>query len=727
VQLTAQVRRQGRTARVPVDQVVPGDIVLLSPGSRVPADGRVLSSAALQVDESPLTGESFPAEKQVDAVSAAARPADRRSAVFLGTHVVGGVGEMVALSVGADTELGRLSSRLASPRPPTSFDLGLQRFGYLLLEITAVLVVGVFAVHVAARRPALDALLFATALAVGIIPELLPAIVTVTLARGARRMAARDALVKHLPAIENLGTVDVLCSDKTGTLTEGRVTLAGAVGIDGAPSARALELGGLNATFESGYDNPLDAALRAAWPGPAAGWQRVGEVGYDFVRKRLSVLLERDGRRWLVTKGQLAKVLEVCTHAELPDGTTVPLDQARERIAALHDALASEGQRALGVAVREVPRDATPDRALEAGLVFAGVLGFADPPKADTAELLSELAGLGVVVKLVTGDDRRVAAHLWSALWGRPARVLTGDQVGRTTAAGLDRLVRDVDVFAEVEPHHKERIVAALKRVGHAVAYLGDGINDAAALHAADVGLTVDGAADVAREAADVVLQRPDLRVLAEAIREGRRTMARTLVYVRYTTSANFGNMLSMAVASIALPFLPLLPKQILLNNLLSDVPTVAIVADRVDDDQIARPGTWSARDVRRFMFVFGTISSVFDLATFGVLWWLCGDAPALFQTGWFVESLLTELAVLLVLRTRRPVWRSRPARGLLWLVVAVSAVAVGAPYTPLGRVFGLVPLPAAVLGAVLAITVAYAAATEAAKWWFFRDEVSSG
>ncbi len=709
--------RDGAPTEVPVDQIVAGDVVRLSAGSTVPGDGRLLTCSGLQVDESALTGESFPAEKRV----LRGDGAERSVAVFLGTHVVSGTADAVIVRIGQDTELGHVSRHLQRVRPPTEFDVALQRFGALLVQITLGLVLVIFAVNVGLHRPVLDALLFSVALAVGLVPELLPAITTVTLARGARRMAAKEVVVKRLVAIEDFGAVDVLCSDKTGTLTEGRVRLHGAFGVDGAPSARTLELGWVNAVFESGYANPIDAALRDARAGDPSAWTLVGEVPYDFVRKRLSVVVERDGVRWLVTKGQLHSVLAACARAETGSGA-VPLGDVLGGVETLHARLSLEGVRTLGVGVRRLDPAAPIGVASEVELDLVGVLGFADPPKADARAILDDLRSLGISTRIVTGDDRRVAAHVWETLQGKAPVVLTGPELRGLTTEALVARVSGVDVFAEVEPTQKERIVAALRRAGHVVAYLGDGINDAPALHAADVGISVDGAADVAREAADVVLKRPDLAVLAAGVREGRRTHANTLKYVFYTTSANFGNMVSMAVASLFLPFLPLLPKQILLNNLLSDLPALAVAGDAVDEDRLRVPSRLRLPEIRLFMLVFGSISSVFDLTTFAALLKITDAAPALFRTGWFVESLLTELLVLLVLRSHHPLGRSRPSNLVLGLTLGVSALCVALPYTgPVARLFGLVPLPPLVLATILAITSAYLAATEVAKRWFFR------
>jgi len=723
VRTQTTVRRGGEDRKVAVDEVVPGDVVLLSAGDTVPGDARILSLNALQVDESALTGESFPAAKQLQPVAPDAPVGARDSIVFLGTHVVSGSAVAVVVGVGPDTELGRISGRLEVRRPPTEFDLGLHRFGALLVRVSTTLVLAIFVINVLLSRPVAESLLFSVALAVGLVPELLPALVTVTLARGARRMAESEVVVKRLASIEDLGSVDVLCSDKTGTLTTGDIRLAEAYDAEGAPSLRARELGWLNATFESGYDSPIDAALRAAHVGDASSWRRVGEVPYDFARKRLSVLLAHEGRGWLVCKGQLGAVLDACADVERADGTSVGLEAARARIDETHARLAEQGLRLLGVAIREIPTDAEAAPALEQGLRFVGLLAFTDPPKTDAPAVLAELRELGVALKILTGDDHRVAAHTWRTLHGRDPEQLRGAEVHTLGGEALRRRVVTTEVFSEVDPGQKERIVAALRAAGHVVAYLGDGINDAPALRAADVGLSVDSAADVAREAADVVLRRRDLGVVANGVREGRRTMANTLKYVYYTTSANFGNMVSMAVASLFLPFLPLLPKQILLNNFLSDIPALTIATDRVDEESVRAPGRWRTNEIRRFMFVFGAVSSVFDLLTFAILIELSDANPVHFRTGWFLESLLTELFVLFVLRTRAPFWRSRPSTGMLLSTVVMAGVAVSLPYTAPGRLFGFAPMPVELLAAVFAITGAYIATTEAVKRWFFSPD----
>jgi Mg2+-importing ATPase len=722
VALRATVLRDGREQEVAVEELVPGDVVRLAAGSLVPADLRLLAATSLYVDQAALTGETFPVEKTAAPAAAAAPPAERASALFSGTHVVSGTGTAVVVRTGHASELGRLASRLAERRPPPAFEQGLQRFGFMLLRVTALMLAGIFAATVYLERPVLEALLFALALAVGITPELLPAIVAVNLARGAKRMAARQVIVKRLAAIENLGSMDVLCCDKTGTLTEGRVHLRRHVAADGRPSPEVLAAAALNAALQRGLPSPLDETIRAESGVEVGGYRKLDEVPYDFSRRRLSVLVEGpDGRRRLLTKGALAEVLAASSEARLADGRRVPLAEVRERVGELFAAWSEEGLRVLGVAERPLAGVERATAADEEGLTFLGLIAFSDVPKAGAAEAVAGLGRLGIALKIITGDNRKVAVTLARAVGLSTPRVLTGADLVSASTPALAALAAAADVFAEVEPTQKERIILALRHAGHVVGFLGDGINDAPALHVADVGISVDGAVDVAKEAAEIVLLEHDLRVLAEGVRQGRSTFLNTLKYIYITTSANFGNMLSMAVAVLFLPFLPLLPKQILLNNFLSDFPAMTLGADRVDPEAASRPRRWDMRFVRRFMVVFGVISSLFDLLTFGVLLLVVRASAEGFRTAWFAVSLLTEVTILLVMRTRRPFLRSRPARGLVVACGAVAAATLALPYLPpLARLFGFVPLPPPLVAAVLGITAGYLAVSEAAKHWFF-------
>lgn len=721
VAVRATVLRDGRESEVALDEVVPGDVVLLSAGSLVPADSLILESKDLFVDEASLTGETYPAEKRPGAVAADAPLAQRTPALFLGTHVVSGTARALVARTGRQTELGRISERLRLRPPETELERGVQRFGFLLLRVTVFLVFAVFAVNVFLDRPVLESFMFSLALAVGLVPELLPAIVTINLAHGARRMARAKVIVKRLTAIENFGSMTVLCADKTGTLTEGKVRLHAALAVDGSESAEVLRCACLNAALETGFTNPIDQALREAGL-DLSDWKKIDEVPYDFVRKRLSVLAEREGEHLLVTKGALAQVLAVCSQAALASGEVVPIDPVRAEIEARFAALSEEGLRVLGVAQKRLPaaeRAAT--REEEREMTFLGFLALFDPPREGVERTLDEIRAAGIGFKVMTGDNRRVAARLARLVGVPEPAVLTGPEMREMSDRALAQRAPRTDVFAEVEPNQKERILLSLRKAGHVVGFLGDGINDAPALHAADVGISVDTAVDVAKEAAEIVLLERDLGVLIEGVREGRRTFANTLKYVFITTSANFGNMLSMAGAALFLPFLPLLPTQILLNNFLSDFPAMAIGTDRVDPELVDHPRRWDIRFIRDFMVVFGLISSVFDFLTFAALLWLLRSSPTQFRSGWFLESVLTELLILLVIRTRRPLFRSRPSRALGISTVLVVAASVAILYVPWGRFFELEPLPPLYLAVLGALTLGYVVASEAAKHWFFR------
>ncbi|MBX3272234.1 MAG: magnesium-translocating P-type ATPase [Sandaracinaceae bacterium] len=723
IALRCDVLRDGALREVPTSEVVPGDVVSLAAGSLVPADGVVLEAKDLQLAEAILTGETFPVEKEPGTSAPDAPLGARRNALFLGTSVRSGTGKLLVTTPARESEYGRIAKTLALRPPETDFDRGLRRFGYLLTRIMIALVVFTFTATVLTRQPAVESLLFAIALAVGLAPEMLPAIVAVNLSRGARRMAERGVLVRRLSAIESFGSMDVLCTDKTGTLTRGDVVLEAALSPDGAPSARVLQLAVVNAALETGLANAMDAAIRARAGADASaeGWEKLDELPYDFVRRRLGIVARApDGQVLLVEKGSLATVLEVCRAARNGEGE-VPLDDdARGRVLARGRELGAAGLRTLGVATRRLAAADRYDLRDERELAFEGILTFVDPAKPGVDEVLRDLARLGVGVKMITGDAREVAVHLAASVGLEAEHVLTGRELSRMRDEALCSVAPETTIFAEVDPNQKERIVRALGKRGHVVGYMGDGINDAPALHAADVSVSVDGAVDVAREAADFVLLSQDLAVLRDGVLEGRTTFANTMKYVYTTESANFGNMVSMAAAAAFLPFLPLLAGQILLNNFLSDIPAVTLASDAVDPELVERPQRWDLRALSRFMVWFGLVSSCFDLLAFAGLYLLLEQGAESFRTGWFVTSVLTELAVALVVRTRRAAWRSRPSAALLWSSVTVAVVAVALPYTPLGTVFQLVPMPPSVLALITAVTVGYVLAAEASKRVFF-------
>lgn len=720
VAVNTVVVRGGADREVPVLEVVPGDVVRLRAGNLVPADAILLEANALHVDEAALTGESMPTEKRPGPVDAQTPLAGRLGSLWFGTHVVSGTATALVVRTGGRTAFGEIARRLNTQPPTSDFQRGVSAFGGLLVRVTSVLVFGIFTANMYFQRPFLDSFLFAVALAVGLVPEMLPAIVSITLSAGAHRMAKRGVIVKRLAAIENFGSMNVLCADKTGTLTEGTVKLEGTLDTLGGTSARVLRYAAANATFESGFLNPVDAALRAAAP-DLAGLTRLDEVPYDFIRKRLSVLVDQaDGAPLLITKGALANILAVCTDALLPDGRRVPLSEVRAGIEQRFEALSEQGQRVLGLATRSLPDHRGTSAPDEAGMTFEGFLTFADPPRADAGTVVNGLRELGIRLQIITGDNRAVASRVARAVGIEAPVVLSGPDLHLLSDAALVARVGSVDVFAEVEPNQKERIILAQQKAGNVVGFLGDGINDATALHAADVGISVDSAADVAKEAAEIVLLQHDLSVVIDGVREGRATFANTLKYIYITTSANFGNMLSMAGATLFLPFLPMLPRQILLNNFLSDFPAMTIATDHVDAAQLARPQRWDVKRIRNFMFVFGAISSLFDFMTFGVLWWL-GETEEVFRTGWFLVSLLTELVILLVMRTHRPFLQSRPSTPLLVATLATAGLTVALVVLPIGKPFGLVPLPPMLLAACLAVTAGYTAASEIAKRYFFH------
>jgi Mg2+-importing ATPase len=728
IALTVRVRRGGEVLEARARDLVPGDVVLLSAGNLVPADGRVLEAREFLVSEAGLTGESFPVEKSPGELPPQATLAARTNGVFLGSSVRSGTATVVVARTGRDTEFGRIAARLGAQVPETQFARGIHQFGYLLVRVMVVMVVFVMAVNQWLGRPVLESLLFAVALAVGLSPELLPAIMSVTLSRGARHMAKSGVIVRRLEAIENLGSMDILCTDKTGTLTEGVVTLDAALDAQGRESAQARHLAHLNAAFETGIENPLDAAIVEAGRRDAVttgGWRKVDEIPYDFIRRRLTIVVEPEGctgTHLMITKGAFDTVLGACGTVER-DGVAQPLDDAtRSSLAGMYRAMGEAGYRVIALARREVEARERYDRSDERDLVFTGFLRFADPAKPDVSETLRDLAALGVRVKIITGDNRYVAGHIAGVIGLDHGTMLTGEQIAAMRDESLWHLAEDTALFVEVDPQQKERIVRALQHRGHAVGYLGDGINDAPALHAADVGISVQGAVDVARESADVILLRRDLDVLRKGVEDGRHTFANTLKYIKITISANFGNMVSMALATPLLPFLPLAAKQILLNNFLSDLPSVAISTDHVDREELASSQRWDVAEVRRFMVVFGLLSTAFDLVTFFLLLRVFDTDEGTFQTVWFVVSLLTELSVVFVLRTRGPALASRPSALLAATSVAVIAAALAVPWMgSFATAFGFVPVPGALLAASVGVVLAYLVATEIAKRRFYR------
>jgi Mg2+-importing ATPase len=712
------VVRGGRPETVDVTELVPGDVVLISIGDVVPADLRLLEVDHLECDEAILTGESMPAGKQVAATPEPSSPIDLPPCAFMGTVVKSGTGRAVVARTGSATEFGQIAERLGEAHPETSFQKGLRDFSKLLVRVTTVLVVGIFVVNLATGRPFIDAVLFSLAIAVGLTPELLPAIVTISLSTGAKRMAEKSVLVRRLVAIEDFGNIEVLFTDKTGTLTEGKISYREAVGADGALSDRVLLLGLLctDVVLEDGVPtggSPLDQALWTAPQAaeePVAAWTRIDEAAFDYDRRMMSVLLDGPQGRLVITKGAPESVLDVSANAT---------EEAR----AAMDREFAAGSRLVAVATRDGSSLSAVDPEHERDLTLVGFLAFDDPPKADAAASLQRLADLGVAVKIVTGDNERVAQKVCLDLGVPVGRMLTGTHIAAMPDEELAATIHATSIFARVSPEQKSRIIRLARSHGLDVGYMGDGVNDAVALHDADVGISVESATDVAKDAADILLLKKDLGTLADGVVEGRRVFANTMKYILMATSSNFGNMFSAAVASAFLRFLPMLPSQILLNNLLYDTSQTTIPTDRVDPEMLARPAHWDTKFIRRFMMYFGPISSLFDFATFGVMLWVFHAGESLFQTGWFVESLATQTLVIFVIRTRRvPFFKSRPSTTQLVATLSCAGAGVLIPYVPpVARLFGFTALPLSFLAIVLVFIVVYLTLAELGKARFFR------
>ncbi|HEV7172359.1 magnesium-translocating P-type ATPase [Pedococcus sp.] len=715
---TVVVTRDGRLRKVDVVELVPGDLVHLSLGGVVPADIRLLEATSLECDEAVLTGESLPVDKDVAPAGEQAGLADMTSMAWMGTVVHAGAATGVVVATGTTTEFGRIAAGLGERQPETDFQAGLRQFSGLLLKVAIVLTVMILVTNIVLRRPVIDAVLFSLAIAVGITPQLLPAIVSTSLAAGSRQLARRKVLVKRLVCIEDLGDMDVLLTDKTGTLTVGSLTFLEAVGAAGEPCPQAAVLGLVASDVEQSGGtvvggNPLDTALWQALPGDASsGYVRLGELPFDHVRRMTSVVARTaDGSGLLVVKGAPESVLAACVEVGAA---------ALQTLSSLY----AQGSRVIAVATRPAGLITVPTPAEEQHLNLVGFLVFQDPPKADAAGSLKRLAALGVSVKVATGDSLEVALRLCEDMGLDAGRPISGAAIDALSDDELTTAVAGCNLFARISPEQKARIVRALRHRGHAVGFLGDGVNDALALHQADIGISVDTATDVAKDGADILLLEKSLDVLADGVAEGRRIFANTIKYVLMGTSSNFGNMFSAAAASGILPFLPMLPSQILLNNVLYDAGQLTIPTDNVDEEQLRRPSHWDIAFIRRFMLFFGPLSSLFDFMTFGIMLGPLHAGADLFRSGWFAESLATQTLVIFAIRTRRiPFLRSRPSTALTLASLAVVAAAAVLPLTPLAHLLGFARPPGAFYGALAGMVLAYLILVELGKKVFFKDE----
>lgn len=718
---TVSTVRDGESTSVEVTHLVPGDVVHLGVGSIVPADLRIIAATNLTCDESILTGESEPSEKSSQPVEAGSAVADLSSCLFLGTVVHEGAADAVVVATGRSTQFGQIAVGLGERHPQTEFQQGLTKFSGLLARVAGGLSITIFVVNVALGRGLIEAVLFSLAVAVGITPQLLPAVVSTSLATGSRRLAHKKVLVKRLVCIEDLGDIDVLFTDKTGTLTDGHISFHQAIDPAGASSEAVRRLGLIcNEATPSEHGavggNPLDVALWEAGADclPAGPIQPLAIAPFDHDRRRVSVLIDEDHDRLLITKGAPEAVLERCTNVTSEAQRTL-------------DEQFTAGHRVVAIATRPAPDQEEVSPADEHDLELAGYLIFLDQPKPSAGASIKRLETLGVEVKIVTGDNPTVAETVWHELGSPSDGTITGAELDNMNDDELTDLVTRTSIFARVSPEQKARILRAQRRAGSAVAFLGDGVNDALALHHADVGISVDTATDVAKDAADIILLERDLDVLADGVIEGRRTFANTIKYVLMGTSSNFGNMFSVTVAAAFLPFLPMLPSQILLNNLLYDTSQMTIPTDHVDEEQLARPSHWDITFIRKFMIRFGPISSLFDFATFAVMLWGFHASAELFRSGWFVESLATQTLIVFVIRTRRvPFLRSRPSRPLLVSVIGVVAVGAVIPQTPLNDALGFAALPVSYYAVLATFVVTYLATVEVAKYFFFRVHATS-
>jgi Mg2+-importing ATPase len=724
VATTAAVVRDGKEQDLPVADLVRGDIIRLNAGDLAPADARLLDAKDLHVRESALTGESLPVDKAAaDLPEGRHGIADASNSIFLGTAVQTGIGSAVIVRTGKNTAFGEIAQRLAMRPPETEFARGIRHFGLMITRVIMLLVLFVLLVNIVLHRPILESFLFSIALAVGMTPEMMPMIITITLAQGARRMAKKKVLVKQLSAIEDFGSVEILCSDKTGTLTEGEIVLDRHVDVQGKDDESVLRLVYLNSYFQAGIKSPLDDAVLKHEHPAIAEYEKVDEIPFDFSRKRLSVVVRSGGDRLLVTKGEAESVFGVCQTVMI-DGAPQPFDESRRAQAAeTFQKLSADGYRTLGVAVRKVEQQDAYALAAEQEMTLAGFAAFLDPPKDGIVAVLDALKKNGVSVVIMTGDNQYVTQKVARDVGLAIDRIVTGDQADAMDDAALAYQAENGAIFARVSPEQKNRVILGLKARGHVVGYMGDGINDAPSLHTADVGISVMNGVDVAKDAAKIILLEKDLSVLNEGVIEGRRCFANVMKYILMSTSSNFGNMFSMAAASLFLPFLPMLPTQILLNNFLYDTSQIAVPGDNVDPALLHRPKRWQIQFIRQFMTIIGPISSIYDFLTFGVLLWMFHawtNAP-LFRTGWFVESLATQTLVVFVIRTAGNPFRSRPSGRLLIGVIAIAAAGAVLPYTPLGALLKFVPLPPQLLGAIALLALTYLFVVQVVKTWFYR------
>ncbi|MBI5377095.1 MAG: magnesium-translocating P-type ATPase [Thaumarchaeota archaeon] len=718
VQVKTNVLRDGEQESIFVEQIVPGDVVILTAGDMIPGDGIILESRDLFVNEATLTGETYPVEKHTEQNILQTITKERKNLLFMGSHVISGTAKALITKTSINTEIGRISERLKFRPPETEFEHGARKFGYFLMEITLILVIAIFAINSYFGRPIMDAFLFSTALAVGLTPQLLPAVISINLSKGAKKMASKKVIVKKLASIENLGSMNVLCCDKTGTLTKGEIQIKSALDAGGKENQKIRIFAYLNAFFETGFTNPIDEAIRIQCKFDVMDFLKLDEIPYDFIRKRLSILVSYRNESLLITKGAFNNVFAACNRVELTSDNIIPISTIKETLEKQFEELSGNGFRIIGVSYKKITKSQI-SKEDENEMIFLGFLVFFDPIKPGIKDVINNLKHLGVSTKVISGDNRFVVKYVSEQIGLSEHKMLTGGELRNISDEALLNQVNVVNVFAEIEPSQKERIILALKKSSNVVGFLGDGVNDAIALHAADVGISVEGAVDVAKESADIVLLEKDLEILADGVTLGRTTFVNTLKYVFMATSANFGNMFSMAGASLFLSFLPLLPKQILLENLMTDFPELTISTDKVDQKLIQQPRRWDIKFIRKFMVTFGFLSVVFDFLAFGVFILLHATEQE-FRTGWFIESVISASVVVLIIRTQKPFFKSKPSSYLLLVTLFIVAVTVIFPFTPLAEIFGFTVIPASFYVSIAIIITLYVISAEIIKRKFY-------
>lgn len=725
VSVASAVLRDGKFQELDNSKLTIGDVISVKTGDMIPADCLLIEENSLSMDESSLTGETFPVEKNVGKLEEKTALSQRKNSLWMGTHVISGSGKAVIVNLAKDSEFGKITESLDETETDTDFERGIKDFGNLILQVTTILIGLIFLFNIILNKPFLESFMFALALSVGLTPQMLPAIISVNLSQGAKRMSAQGVIVKKLNSIENFGSMTVMCSDKTGTITKGQVKLESAMDNTGKKSETLVKLAAINSYFQEGYTNPIDQAILDENKNDFTKYEKLFEIPYSFENKLLSVTVNTNNdlsdKNIMITKGALTSVINVCSTYQDESGNSGNIEEIKSEIMDLFEKYSSQGYRILGLAYKNIDQETDVSKQKAENMIFRGLLLFIDPLKDDIKDVIEQMNSLGVSLKMITGDNHLIAKNIGSKVGLNPDKILLGEDLNSYSLSQLNKKIMDIDIFAEISPNQKEKIILAYKQAGEIVGYMGDGINDAPAIKQADVGISVDTAADTAKDAASIVLLENSLKVLVSGIKEGRRTFINTLKYIFVATSANFGNMFSMAGASLFLKFLPLLPKQILLTNLFTDFPSLQIASDSVDEDWLQSPVTWDMKFIKRFMIIFGITSSVFDYLTFVVLLLLFKANEQFFQTGWMLESVISAMVVMLIVRTKRPVIKSKPSNKLLLAIFLVAIALIAIIYSPINTYLGLIALPAQALLSMLAISLIYALTAEIFKKQFYK------